>query len=240
MWPKMFLANQIARFFNQSQDSKTCCVSVQQFSQKWLIRFLWFLAQFKYWKTEKTFFSRKIHFCPNLGKKGPEWLQNRFFLFFEKFYHLSFLGNNRKWKLILFLIFQQHIWQNFGSRVMGQKCCKPIKLQDFLKCNIIRKKWMMKFIFCMQTNIEVFCKVIPSIWVSVTRHALSTQNKFAYLCNILIAAWGIKLIFCLQINTNVFYKMIVSLWVCIDRRTQSTKNSQFTISLQNLKENMKD
>ena len=36
---------------------------------------------------------------------------------------------------------------------------------------------MMKFIFCMHINIEVFCKVIPSIWVSVTRHAHSTQNK---------------------------------------------------------------
>ena len=66
---------------------------------------------------------------------------------------------------------------------------------------------------------------ILSFWVSVTRHAQSTQNKFAYLCNISIKAWGMKLIFCLQINTKVFYKMIVPLWVCIARQAQSTKNN---------------
>ena len=122
----------------------------------------------------------------------------------------------------------------------GPKCCQPIKLQDSLKCNIVRKRWMVKYIFCMQINIEVFCKVILSFWVSVTRHAQSTQNKFAYLCNISIKAWGMKLIFCLQINPKVFYRMIVSFWVCVARQVQSTKNNQFTRSLQYLKEYMKD
>ena len=74
----------------------------------------------------------------------------------------------------------------------GPNCCQPIKLQYSLKCNIVRKKWMIKSIFCMQINIEVFCKVI------------------------------------------------VSFWVCVARQAQSTKNNQFTISLQYLKENMKD
>ena len=37
--------------------------------------------------------------------------------------------------------------------------------------------------------------MILSFWVSVTRYAQSTQNKFAYLCNISIKAWGMKLIF---------------------------------------------
>ena len=98
----------------------------------------------------------------------------------------------------------------------------------------------MKFIFCMQINIEVFSKTTLSFCVSVTRHVQSTQNKFAYLCNISIKAWEMKLIFCLQINLKVFYKMIVSLWVCIARQAQSTRNNQFTISLQYLKEKMKD
>ena len=79
-----------------------------------------------------------------------------------------------------------------------------------------------------------------SFWVSVTRHAQRTQNKFAYLCNISIKTWGMKLIFCLLINTKVFNKLIVSLWVCVARQTQSTKSNHFTISLQYLKENMKD
>ena len=122
----------------------------------------------------------------------------------------------------------------------GPKCCHPIKLQDSLKCNMVRKKWMMKFISCMLINIKVFCKMILSFWVSVTRHAQSTQNKFACLCNISIKAWGMKLIFRLEIYTNAFYKMIISLWVCVARQTQSTKKNQFTIFLQYLKENMKN
>ena len=128
----------------------------------------------------------------------------------------------------------------FWVSIYGPKCCQPFKLQDYLKCNIVRKKWMMKLIFCMRLNIEVFCKVILSFWVRVTRHAETTQSKFAYLCNISIKAWEMKLIFCLQINLKVFYKMIVSLWVCIARQAQSTRNNQFTISLQYLKEKMKD
>ena len=98
----------------------------------------------------------------------------------------------------------------------------------------------MKFIFCMQINIEVFSKVILSFWVRVTVDAQSTQNKFAYLCNISIKGWGIRLSFCLQINTKVFCKMVVSLWVKVARQAQSTKNNQFTKSLQYLKESMKD
>ena len=61
------------------------------------------------------------------------------------------------------------------------KCCQPINLQDSLNCNILRKKWMMKFVFCMQINIEVFYKVILSFWMSVTRHVQSTQISFISL-----------------------------------------------------------
>ena len=99
---------------------------------------------------------------------------------------------------------------------------------------------MMKFIFCMQINIEVFRKMILSFWVSVSRHAQKTQNKFTYLCNIYAKARGMNFIFCLQINTQVFYKTIVSFWMYEARQTQSTKNNQFTILLQYLKENIKD
>ena len=57
-------------------------------------------------------------------------------------------------------------------------------MQDFLKCNISRKKRVTKFVFCMQINTEVLYKLILSFWAWVTRHAESTQNKkFTYLCN---------------------------------------------------------
>ena len=51
---------------------------------------------------------------------------------------------------------------------------------------------------------------------------------------------GVKLIFYLQINIKVVYKLIVSLSECIDRHAQSTQNNKFAISLQYLRENVKD
>ena len=45
---------------------------------------------------------------------------------------------------------------------------------------------------------------------------------------------------CLQRNTKVFYRLIVSLWVCVARHAQGTQNNKFAISLQYLKENVKD
>ena len=50
---------------------------------------------------------------------------------------------------------------------------------------------MIKCIFGMQINIEVFSKVILAFWMCATRNAQSTQDKkFAYLCNIFRNAWG--------------------------------------------------
>ena len=114
----------------------------------------------------------------------------------------------------------------------GPKCCQPVKLQDSLKCNISRKKWMVKCIFGLQINMKVFYKLIPSCWVCATSHAQSARNKMpAYLCNISRKAWRVKLIFCLQISTKVFYKLIVPLWVCLARHAQSSQSHKFTISL---------
>ena len=104
------------------------------------------------------------------------------------------------------------------------KCCLPIKLQDFFKWNNSRKKWMMKFIFGMQIKIEVFYKLMLSLWVCATRHSQSTQNKFTYLCNISRKSWGWSWFFCRQINTKV-------LWFCVARHAQSTQHNKFPISL---------
>ena len=49
-----------------------------------------------------------------------------------------------------------------------------------------------------------------------------------------------KLIFCLQTNAKGFYKLTVSVWVYVARHDQSTQINKFTISLQYLKENVKD
>ena len=54
---------------------------------------------------------------------------------------------------------------------------------------------MINFIFGMQMNIEAFYNLILTFWLCITRHAQSTQNKFAYLCSISRKAWVMKLIF---------------------------------------------
>ena len=54
----------------------------------------------------------------------------------------------------------------------------------------------MKFVFCMQINIEFLYKLMLSVQVCATRHAQSIQSKkFAYLCNTSSKAWGTKLVF---------------------------------------------
>ena len=144
---------------------------------------------------------------------------------------------------MLWLIFhhQSHYLAKFCFFSYGPKCCQPIKLQDSWKCNISRKKGMMKFIFVIQINIKVFYQLMLPFLVCIARLVQGTQNKkFAYLCNISRKKLGMKLIFCLQINRKVFYKLIMSLWVCIARHVQSTQNDKFAISLQYLKENVKD
>ena len=100
--------------------------------------------------------------------------------------------------------------------VFESKCCQPMKLHDCLKFNILRKKWMIKFIFGMHINIEVFYKLIVSFRVCVNRHAQSTQNnKFSISLQYLQKSIGVKLVFCLQINAKIFCKVIVSFWVWI-------------------------
>ena len=60
----------------------------------------------------------------------------------------------------------------------GPKCCQPMKLQDFLNCDISRKKGMMKSIFDMQINIRSFRNMTLSFWVYIASLAQSAQNKF--------------------------------------------------------------
>ena len=166
------------------------------------------------------------------AKKAQNSPKIGFFGFFEKFCHVSFPWKYSKMKTIIFIDISPPYLAKLWISSYGPKCCQPINLQDSLNCNILQKKWMMKFIFCMQINIEVFYKLILSFWVNVTRYVQSTQNEFADLHNISIKAWEMKLIFCLQINIQVFYKMTVSLWLCIARHAQNTQNKRFRISWQ--------
>ena len=114
--------------------------------------------------------------------------------------------------IVLMFHHQFHIWPNSGPVLkLWTKMLSTNQIIGSLKCNILRKTWMMTFINDMQINIKVFYMLILSFWTFVTRHAKSTQNRnFAYLCNISRKAWEMKFISCLQINMKVFYKMIES------------------------------
>ena len=104
---------------------------------------------------------------------------------FLKSFVISFSWNWGKMKtniiidiLPLFPHLAKFCFSSYGGKYRGQ-----IKLQDSSKCNISRKKRIMKFI-CIQINTKVFCKLILSFWVCAARHAESSQNKkFTYLCN---------------------------------------------------------
>ena len=127
----------------------------------------------------------------------------------EIFCDYFFWGNNLKLKLLLLLIFQHQsrIWQISGSQVMDQNadCCWSIELQDSFKCNNSQMKWLIKFIFGMQINIEVFYELILSFWVCITRHAQNIQNKkFVYLGNISRKIWGMKYDFIIQYKLKRF------------------------------------
>ena len=111
----------------------------------------------------------------------------------------------------------------------GPKCCWAIELQDSLKCNISRKKWIKKFILGMLINIKAFYKLILSFWVHVARHAQSTQSKkFSCLCYISRNT--------LRDDKHEGFLQGDSITLGV----QNTQNKKFAISLQYLKENVDD
>ena len=132
---------------------------------------------------------------PNLSKNCPKWLQNSFFLFFEKCCH-QFSWKWSKMKTSIFIhISPINDLVKFWFSSYGPKWCWPIELQGSLKCNIAGTKWMMKIMFDIQRKTEISYKLILSFWVCLSRRVQSTQNKFAYLCKISRKTWGVKFFF---------------------------------------------
>ena len=102
---------------------------------------------------------------------------------------------------------------------------------------------MIKFIFGMQVNVEVFYKFILLFWVCVVRHTQSAKIRSLDISVISPKKHGgcwFFFFFCLQIKTIVFYNLIVSLRVCVAWHAQSTENIKFALSLQYFKEKIKD
>ena len=135
--PKMLLANQIARFLNQSQDSKIGCIS----QRKIFLIFGTMVNNSNIEKPTEPFFQENS-FLPKFGQKGPRMAPKQFFVnFLKNFIMLVFLGNNiEKMKTNIVIDISPTYLAKFQVSSYGPKCCQPIKLQDSLKCNTIRKK----------------------------------------------------------------------------------------------------
>ena len=100
---------------------------------------------------------------------------------------------------------------------------------------------MMKFIFGIEINMEVFYMLIRSLWVCVTRHAQSTQNnQFAIFLHYLKRDVSDELDFLhadkykglLQINTMTLMEIV--------RHSQNSQNNKFSMSLKYFKKEVRD
>ena len=100
---------------------------------------------------------------------------------------------------------------------------------------------MMKFIFDIEINMEVFYMLMLSFWVCVTRHAQSTQNnQFAISLQYLKKDVSDELDFLhadkhkglLQIDTMTLME------IC--RHYQKSQNNEFSMSLQYFKKEVRD
>ena len=95
--------------------------------------------------------------------------------------------------------------------VCGQVCQGTSFL--FL-CNILRRKWLIKLVFCMQISMKACDKLIESFWWGWSSIAkVSKITSLQCLDNILEKKLQMKLSFCMQINLKIFYKLISTLWV---------------------------
>ena len=185
---------------------------VKSFSQNWLINFFWFFA----WnwgqmlKSDGTRFLWKIHFCPNLGKKGPKI---GYFVFFGKFGHFFFL-KPMKVLLILFVGVTRHALSTQNSKVA-------------VLCNSSRKRLGINMIFCIMINVKVLYKQLVSLLLVLARHAASTQcSKFVISLQYVKKKRGVNLIFHMRINIKLSYKLLPLILVAIARPAQITQNNK--------------
>ena len=133
------------------------------------------------------------------------------------------------------MIFHHQSHPEFWFFSYRPKCCWPIKLQYFSKCNI--SSWYCHFeCLSLLLNAKVFCKLIVSFCVCVVRHAKITQdNKFAIYLQYL--KQNVKELVkhhrFLQIDTII-------LGVCGQTCPIYPKKNKFTFSLQYVKRELID
>ena len=81
-----------------------------------------------------------------------------------------------------------HFWWVWSGML---KVLKILSMQCL--CNVSRKKWVMKFMFCLLINMKVFYKWTVLFLIGFSRNAQSTWVNLQYLCDILRKKSGMKL-----------------------------------------------
>ena len=105
-------------------------------------------------------------------------------------------------------------------------------------CNILRKKWEIKLIFCMQISIKVSYKLILWFLMGMVKHSQSSQNtKFTMSLQYLKKEVRDEVpFFYMQKSIKDFLKLILPFSVCVAKHAKIIQNNKFAISLQYLKE----
>ena len=146
--------------------------------------------------------------------------------------------------------------QKFFRLIYNYRCLWPgmlnlPKITSLLfLCIIIRKKWVIKLIFCMKISINVCYKFILWFWWAMVKHSQSPQNsKFAMFLQYLKKEVRDDVDFFhadkyqsfLQVDFNTFgirvsFRLILSLLLGMGmfKNYQSTQNNKFGISWQYL------
>ena len=121
---------------------------------------------------------RKSLFFPILGEMGSWWPKNPAFCIFFFFFFLQKFVMIFSWicsKIKTHVLHLKHLILQI-VHVKGQE------LQESFKCNISRKEWAIKLVFCMwiKVFIKLFQKFILSFLTAVAKHAqIAQNNKFA-------------------------------------------------------------
>ena len=162
---------------------------------------------------------------------------------------------------IFSVVFTYQYWYlcEFLDRKKSKKylhLCLFVTLSGILKI-FERKQETVKGVICHECTCKVdnvFKPIVTNTFISFEKSGqlvlprqdilflISQRLPSSYKIGLDISrkTWGMKFIFCLQINITVLYKLIVSLWVCIVRCAQSTQQNKLTVSLQYVRENIKN
>ena len=125
-------------------------------------------------------------------------------------------------------------------------------------CNMLRKNWVMKLIFCMQISMKDCYKLITKFWwgwsntlgikvsynvdiIIVNGHEQAFQitqsNKFAISLQYLIKEVRNGGHFWHADKRQSFYKLVLSFLMEVTRHVQNTQNRKLVIFLQYIKKN---